>query len=352
MSGLRQEGIDPRDPGLFPLNIDLGVGRAGFVRTDRAALSAEPFLDYRWRAPETVDVTLPLSGLSERAESAAGRGPPRLNFIWHTSFCASTLLSACLDRPGRSLSLREPCVLVMLANLKRSGRLGPPEGLARTVFGLLARRFEPDEQILVKPSNAANNLIAEAAALTQGRMLLLHSDCESFVLAMASRGRLAFRSVREQFWYLAADGHPAARWSPPDLLGLTDLEFAALVWRMQMDELEAVSARLGDRARSLDCRLLLDDPGSVLPWIDDFLGLGLGREHIDQVVAGPLFTSHAKTPGRSFDAQGRDDERARLRERLGADLPDALRSIDQAFPRPPNLGRGPSTELGLSAPAA
>jgi hypothetical protein len=352
MSGFRQEGIDPRDPGLFPLNIDLSVGRAGFVRADRAALSAEPFLDYRWRLPETVDVTLPLAGLSERALSGAGGGPPRLNFIWHTSNCASTLLSACLDKPGRSLSLREPCILVMLANLKRSGQLGPPEGLTRTVFDLLARRFEPGEQVLIKPSNAANNLIAEAAALTQGRMLLLHSDCESFVLAMASRGRVAFRSVRQQFWFLAADGHPAARWSPSDLLGLTDLELAALIWRMQMDALDAASASLGDRARSLDCRLLLDDPGSVLPWIDDFLGLGLGREHIDQVIAGPLFTSHAKTPGRAFDARRRDEERARLRERLGADLPDALKSIDQAFPRPPKLGRGPSNDLGLSAPAA
>jgi hypothetical protein len=343
MSGFAQAGIDPRDPGLFLHTIDPNTGRAGFVRTDRAALAAEPFLDHRWRAAEDVDAVAPLDGLP------APKGePPRLHFIWHTSFCASTLLSACLDSPGRCLALKEPRVLVLLAALKRSGRLPQSSPLTQAVLGLLGRRFAPDEQILVKPSNGANGLIGEAAALTQGRMLLLHSDCESFVLSMAGQGRAGFAYVRELFRGLAADGHPAGRWPPAELLKLTDLELAVLVWRMQMDALEAASARLGDRARSLDCRLLLEDPASVLGWIDAFLGLGLGPEHIEAVVNGPLFRSHSKYPGRTFDARARDEERARLRAQLGPDLPEVLRSIQRAFPRAPRL----ASSLAMTAPAA
>ncbi len=332
MTGISRDGLDLGDPALFLHDIDLGSGRAGFVRTDRATLSAEPFLDHRWRAAEAVDATATSIELQTSAS-----GTPRLNFIWHTSYCASTLLATCLDAPGRCLSLKEPRALVILASLKQAGRLGAPGGLARSVFGLLGRRFDPGEQVLIKPSNSANILIPEAAALTHGQMLLLYSDCESFVLSVARQGRAGFAYVRDRFHSLAADGHPVARWPAADLLKLTDLELAALVWRMQMDALEAASTRLGARARSLDCRLFLEDPGLVLSRLDDFFGLDLGPGRLDQVVEGPLLRRNAKRPGEAFDSRARAEERARLRAHLGPDLPAVLQAMESAFPRPPVL---------------
>ena len=354
MIGFMQDGIDPRDPGLFLHDVDPRLGRGGFLRTDRASLSAEPFLDHRWRPPEAFDAALPLAGLPP-----ADGAPPRINFIWHSSFCASTLLATCLDSPGLCLALKEPRVLVILAAMKRNGRWDGD--LAKAVFGLLGRRFEPGEQILVKPSDSANTLIAEAAALTQGRMLLLHSDCESFVLSVARRGRTGFAHVRDRFRSLAADGHPAGAWPAAELLRLTDLELAALVWRMQMDALETASARLGERARSLDFRQLLEEPDLVLPEIDDFFGLGLGRARLETVAGGPLFQRDAKQSGQAFDAQARGEERARLRAQLGADLPAVLNAMERVFPRPPKLApslmtgapvRGQSSGPAVSAPAA
>jgi hypothetical protein len=348
-----QDGIDPRDPQLFLHDLDLNAGRAGFARTNRASLSAEPFLDHRWRASDRIDASLSLAQLPVADEPS-----PRIDFIWHTSFCASTLLAACLDAPGRCLALKEPRVLVLLAAMKRSGRLD--EGLARAAFGLLGRRFDADEAVLIKPSNSANALITEAAALTRGRMLLLYSDCESFVLSIARQGRAGFAYVRDLFRSLAADGHPAARWPAAELLRLTDLELAALVWRMQMDAMEAASARLGDRARSLDCRILLDDPDQVLPRVDDFFGLGLGRERLAEVADGPLFRLDAKRPGMGFDSRARNEERAGLKAHLGADLPAVLKSMEEAFPRPPRLApplavaqkRRQASDGGISLPAA
>jgi hypothetical protein len=354
MSGFNKGGFDPRDPALFLHDVDPVAGRAGFVWTARASLSSEPFLDQRWRAPEGVDATLPLAELRPASTEA-----PRIDFIWHTSFCASTLLSACLDAPGRCLALKEPQVLVTLAAMKRHGRLD--SDLAKTVFGFLGRRFDPDERILVKPSNGANTLIAEAAALTRGRMLLLYSDCESFVLSMAERGRTGFAYVRDAFRILAADGHPAGRWPAAELLRLTDLELAALFWRMQMDALEVASTRLADRARSLDCRQLMEDPEEVLSSIDAFFGLGLGREQLEAVVAGPLFRRDAKRPGQAFDARARAEARAKLRAELGPDLRAVLRSMEAVFPIPPKLApplmavaaaRNRSSGQDASAPAA
>ena len=319
------------DPRWFLDGLDVASGRAGFVLTDRAALSAAPFLDHRWDHADAARATAPLSRLA-----AIGSEPAPLSFIWHTSFCASTLLAACLDSADRCLALKEPGALVVLAALKRSGRLRDP-ALARAVFSLLARRFSPREQVLIKPSNSANTLIAEAAALTTGPMLLLYSDCESFLLAMARRGFGGFSSVRDLFMTLAADGHPSGRWPADQLLKLTDLQLAALVWRMQMDGLEAASQMLGGRARSLDCRDFLGDPGPTLRAVDDFLGLGLGREAIDGVAAGPLFARDAKRPGEAFDAAARAEDDRRLRAQLGADMDAVLASMAEAFPIPPRL---------------
>jgi hypothetical protein len=329
--------VELGDPRWFLDGLDVASGRANFVLTDRATLSAAPFLDHRLSRPDAPRAAVPLSELR-----AIGFEPPPLGFIWHTSFCASTLLAACLDSADRCLALKEPGALVVLAALKRGGRLRDPV-LARAVFTLLARRFHPREQVLIKPSNSANTLIAEAAALTTGPMLLLYSDCESFLLAMARRGFGGFSYVRDLFMALAADGHPAGRWPADQLLKLTDLQLAALVWRMQMDGLEAASATLGGRARSLDCRDFLGDPGPALRAVDDFLGLRLGREAIERTAAGPLFTHDAKRPGESYDAAARAEEDQRLRARLGPDIDAVLASMAQAFPMPPRLA--PALEI-------
>jgi hypothetical protein len=232
--------------------------------------------------------------------------------------------------------------------------------VATGVFGLLARRFDEDEQILVKPSNAANSLIGESADLTSGRMLLLYSSCESFVLSMAKQGGAGFTFARSLFGMLASE-HPIGRWPAETLLQLTDLQVAALVWRMQMDMLEAASARLGDRARSLDCRLFLEDPGLVLTRLDAFLGLGLGPERLDAVVNGPLFERDAKRPGDAFDRRRRAEAEANVRALLGPDLAAVLRWLEAVCPTPPKLAApvaGPAPSRGRShgfvatAPAA
>jgi hypothetical protein len=331
MLAVSESSVELGDPRWFLDGLDAASGQGSFVLTDRAALSAEPFLDHRWGRPGEAPVLVPLSELGE-----IGQEPAPLSFIWHTSFCASTLLAACLDTPGRCLALKEPRVLVIMAALKRSGRLRDPL-VARAVFSLLARRFQPNEQVLIKPSNGANTLIAEAAALTKGPMLLLYSDCESFLVSMARKGAAGFGYVRELFMSLAADGHPAGRWPTHELFKLTDLQMAALVWRMQMDGLEAASAHLGGRARSLDCRSFLDNPGPVLGALDDFLGLGLGREATRQTLAGPLFTRDAKQPGGSFDAKARAEEGRLLRAQFGSDIDAVLASTAEAFPNPPKL---------------
>ena len=300
------------DPAWFLDDLDLTTGLAQFIRVDRDTVGGQPFLDPRWRRDGLDRTNLPGAALDLQPAR-----PPRLNFIWHTSYCCSTVLAAALDRPGHNLSLKEPQALVGLANLKRGqqGALKRP-GLARAVFALMARRFDPDEQVLIKPSNYANNLLPEAAAMTDGRHLMLYSTCRRFLVSILKRGEDLRSYPRELFVSLANDGHPQANWPMKTLLSLTDLQMAALVWHMQIAEMRRALAALGDRACSLDGDVFLAQPAAALDALSRFLGLDLtsGRE-VEDLLAGDV-----KTGAAGAGKAARDAEAERVEQAFGSKL--------------------------------
>ena len=306
---------DLADPAWFLDHLDIGSGQARFVKAGRDRLRGEAFLDPRWDR-----AGLPSAHLAGSALDAAASERPRLNFVWHTSFCCSTVLAALLDRPGLNLSLKEPRALVDLADLKRRQQGLKRPGLARAVFGLYARRFSPTEQILIKPSNFANNLILDAAHMTDGRMLMLYSSCRSFLISILKAGEARRGYVRELFVSLAADGHPQADWPMPTLLRLSDLHMAALVWRMQMTAMQTAMASLGDRAASLDGDVFLERPHAALAALDSFFGLGLGAEAVEALATGPTLSRHVKTGAEGAGRAQRMAEAEAMEARFGAHL--------------------------------
>lgn len=304
------------DPAWFLDDLDLTTGLAQFTRLDRDTLSGQPFLDPRWRRDGLDRTRLPGSALDLQP-----RARPQLSFIWHTSYCCSTVIAAALDAPGRCLSLKEPQALVGLANLKRGqqGTLKRP-GLAQAVFALMARRFEPDEQVLIKPSNYANNLLPEAAAMTEGRHLMLYSSCRRFLASVLKRGEELRAYPRELFVSLANDGHPQADWPMKTLLCLTDLQMAALAWHMQVAEMRKAMAALGERAASLDGDAFLADPKGALAALNRFFGLELDAAALDARLDQGLLARDVKTGGEGAGKAARDAEAERIERELGARL--------------------------------
>lgn len=309
------EALDLGQPAWFLDQLDLQTGAARFVRADRERLSREPFLDPRWDRSG-----LPTAELRGAALDADAEPRPRLNFIWHTSFCCSTVIATALDSAGLNLSLKEPRAVVDLADLKRRQQGLKRPGLARAVFGLFARRFTPAEQILIKPSNFANNVIPEATEMTDGRMIMLYSSCRSFLISMVKTRQERRRYARELFIALANDGHPQTRWPIDTLLRLSDLEIAALTWRMQMSTLRTAMGRLGSRAASLDGDVFLERPREALSALDAFLGLGLGPARIEAVVEGPLLSRDAKTGAAAAGRHRRRADAEAVEAQFGDDL--------------------------------
>jgi len=304
----------------FAENFDLARKSLSFVRTDRGTLAAQPFLDYRWKTDPLLHREMPLDAvLAELPQTAP---PPHLNFIWHTSFCCSTLIAKTLDLAGHNLSLCEPQILVPGADLKRSGiftgnRLSPR--LPEIVFRLLAR--SPGGKVLVKPSNFANVLIADAARTTRGKALFLYSDLETFLISVAKSGIPLLKYARRLFSNIAGDSGQPLPWKSHEIFQMSDLEIAALVWHLQIGEFRRTWRAFDPGCiASLNCDAFLANPAATIAKLDAFFDLGLGGAHSERVLAGPLLRSHSKSPGEPYDAKRRTEEKAVARRRLGADL--------------------------------
>ena len=308
------------DASWFPEGLDLRDGMVSFVRSDRATLAAQPFLDDRWER-----VAAPRRRVAARDLAAGMRAEPaELSFIWHTAFCASTAVAGALDHAGSNLSLREPEILVGLSELKRQKLLAPQ--FAQAVFRLLARRHSPSENILLKPSNSANCLLPEAIRLTDGRMLVLYSDCRSFLISVAKRSEKGRAFVRRLFNQIAADNYDLSNWPIAKLFEHSDLEIAALVWHMQIAQfLRSWSLIQPGRIASLDCDAFFASPERTLAALDGFFGLGLGAAHGARLIEDGLLARDSKQrPGRDFDLAQRQEENDAIARQIGPVLDEIV----------------------------
>ena len=316
----------------FPEDYAPGAKTISFVRTNPATLTRQTFLDYRWNREGCAQTALTLEAI------AAELSPdmPQLNFIWHTSFCCSTLIAAALQVSNRNLSLKEPSLLVTVADMKRAaafeGAQVPPR-LSEIALRLLARREQPNMAMTVKPSNFANILIRDAARLTSGKSLFLYSDLPSFLVSVAKSGLQLSKYARRLFFGILRDEGKPLRWPASDLFQMSDLEVAAVAWHLQIAEFRRSWAEMGEgRVASLDCDAFLADPLAGLETLNAFFGYGFEREQIDAMVSGPVFSRHAKLPQAPFNAAQRKLEQERARKLLGRDLERIVEWSYTAYP--------------------
>ena len=197
------------DPAWFPDRIDPGNRLVRLVRTSHHILASSAFLD--GRTPLSIAGADPLIvGLDAFIEHAPPAPPMR--WIFHESFCGSTLLARMLTIGGRSLCLREPQILVDLAmwrtTLGEADRTIYQAGVSATLAHL-SRRWNPGEVIAIKPTNWINPEIAEFWAPTRGdRAAFVQIPAEDFLIAVlrGGRDRIAYTL---RFYERAAESWPA-----------------------------------------------------------------------------------------------------------------------------------------------
>lgn len=305
------------DPGWFPVDLHVPQRTFGFLQIDADVLERSAFLDTRIEAP--LAEARPVAA----AAVATGRSPARLGWLFHTSFCGSTLLARALHVAPVQVTLKEPLILRRLADARAAG--WEIDGLVDVSVRLLARPWSADGSVIVKPTHAALNIAVDLMeAAPQSRGVLLSSDLEDFVVSnikktpdtQAKIPQLAERALRA---CSLGPRLPAAALAPPDLLAAATLQWAAQR-ELAIDLIERVGAA---RLRLVDMSELLDDLSAATvacaAWLQGTAAPAALAERAARVAS-----INAKAVGVPYDSHQRARDAAFIRQRFAREVDTAL----------------------------
>lgn len=334
--GLSPSGSAPADASValheascFPVDLHVPERRFGMRRVDVRQLEESVFLDNRMQGALEAAMPVPVHRVAESAVAASAPA-----WLFHTSFCCSTLLSRALHVPPHEVVLKEPLVLRRLSDARHAG--WPIDELVLPTLRLLSRPWHPGGSVVVKPTHAALNIgTALTAATPESRCIVLTSSLEDFVLSNMkktpeTRQKIPVLAERALQAGRLRTRLPAGAYCPPDLSAA-----AALQWAAQrdlcLDMLEGASGRF----RVLDATDLLADFGSVVArcakWLDLPVPEDVLRARVRQVAG-----AHAKDTGVAYNPVRREREAEHLRAAHASELQAALAWFDR-FVRPAML---------------
>ena len=235
-----------------------------------------------------------------------------LRFVFHLAHGGSTLLARALDLPGRSLVIREPAPLRQLAieRLATHPMLFNQEHWMhrlRLVTGLLGRRYRESEPVLVKANVPVNFILPEVLSVHEDSCgIMLYSGLKQYlaaVLKSPDHHRWVVNVIRQ----LAGGVKQIPALSSVMVDKLSPPEAAACLWFAQMSKyVQALESH--SNLRTLVSDVFFEQPEATLQAASDLMGLGFSAVEIQEIVAGALFTSHAKKPGIAYDNAARKSE--------------------------------------------
>lgn len=304
-----------RDPAWHLYDIDLQRGELHFLEVTSDTFQVSAFLDTRIAYTRGKMHGFPI----ETVASVLQQLPPRLprtGFIFHSSFCCSSLLARSLQREGRVLVLREPWVLRRVGELRRGlaaqGQAWKPQGpqLLELVLCLLGKTWNESESVLIKPTHVSNNLASDMLALRpQARGIVLHSGLEAFLVSNLKKQEETQQKMPMLARIFDMDTGYSQRFENINIESLGMLQQAAVVWHAQMLAFQALLASpAGPRLRVLDSAQLLADPTTALQAAAAFLGQPLAAEELPGILEGPTWKTHAKDPFSDYDRATREQE--------------------------------------------
>ena len=255
-------------------------------------------------------------------EEAAGllREEAPIHFIFHSAYCASTMLVRALDVPGSAMGISEPVILNDMVGWRgRGAEVQMQARVMDNVLGQLSRPWSAGEAVILKPSNVYNSLALGALGLRpNAKALLLHAPLEAFLLSIARKGMWCRLWARELLEKLLGQGMIDLGFEPRDFLRQTDLQVAGVGWLAQQMQFHRIAKHFGpDRVASLDSETLTGNPAaSVAKAAAHF---GLSKRDIADYADHPAIGRNSKS-GAGFERGERQLDQARAREVYGDEI--------------------------------
>jgi hypothetical protein len=220
-----------------------------------------------------------------------------------------------VDLPGSNISLKEPEVLMTLANYRRVGHklLSNPSDekeVYRLVMLVLFRPFAENETVVVKPTNSVNNIICPLLGThSQSGALLLHSDLHSFLISILKKGERWRGFARHLFNIFLIDSPEAQLLQSKQLIGMIDLQIASVAWHLQREHFfDALEKLDSSSVKSLHCDCLLDDSEVILAELVQHLEMPQLEKNFQAMLANAPLQKNAKMPDQIFSASDRKNQ--------------------------------------------
>jgi len=305
-------------PDVFPEKLDPRNRKLHCCHMSAESYEQSPFLDHRIirsdDATEALDLDLLLTATPDSA-------PLPTNYVFHNAFCCSTLFSRYLNAATNTLVLREPNILLEVATLCRYSGTSMLPGLdpqiANQIFSLtghlLSRRFPGQKQVIIKPSDACNNLMARLMGQNpENKCILIHSELERFIVAILKLPqRKEWIKIRGN--ELFTDELKETGKVPAAPENMDSARIAACVWILQMKMMRKLIHRFGpDRVAIIDSETFTESPAEVTRASLSFLGQSITDSDIRTQISrvGRL---HSKAAGEEYSRERREAEFRKLR---------------------------------------
>lgn len=171
-------------PGAVPWHINGARSQVWYRVLTEQQLYDSAFLDQRLALGQDESLfSIPLAAVLNHQQAADQPS----NWIFHTSFCCSTLLARLLQVDEQVLSVKEPLVLNQLAAAFRQQpeRAAQHAKLFGQIAGQLEKPFRPGQVVILKTSNYMNALLNQVQQINRkSRVLLVWGGLKSFIRSM------------------------------------------------------------------------------------------------------------------------------------------------------------------------
>lgn len=263
-----------RDPEWLAHRYDSNHDAFHFRRVPRDIRREIPFLTDMHLGEEAAPLVLSRTASRQNVE------PAPVHFLFHSAYCASTMLVQAIDQPGIASGLSEPVLLNDMVGWRRRG--AAPRDHARVMddaLAMLARPLTAGEAVIIKPSNIFNPLARGALTLRPGaHAILLYAPLRAFLLSVARKGLWCRLWCRELFEGYLADDFLQFGFDARDYFRQSDLQIAAMGWLAQQRAFATLIAWAPGRIAALDSEALTRDPVRAVAGAMDHYGLTADRE--------------------------------------------------------------------------
>ncbi len=323
-------------PSVFPEKIDLPNRNLHCCNMSAESYERSPFLDHRIIKLNDETIIVSLAELLVRVPETQ---VATTHYVFHNAFCCSTLYSRCLNAAKQLLVLREPNVLMEVASIYRfRGTQLLPDlkiEVADDIFSvttrMLSRRYQGQSNVIIKPSDACNNIMHRLLEEhVRNKCLLMYSELERFLVAILKQPhRVEWVKIRAT--ELTLDEMHAGRKVPVNPQTLDAVSTAAYVWVLHMKKMRALQKTFGkDRVKSLNSEVFMSSPVKSVAAGLMFFGSEAGEAEID-VHVNRMMQNHSKASTLQYSYEQREQDFVAQRMKFNAEIVAGLRWVSEHF---------------------